>query len=113
MSVIVHRPHYATVKNISEGYYDINGDYVHGETSWSSLGECRCENNSNGSFVTLMSGEESVKYTFSYLVILSKDCPNVARGQVVCIKDKITDETIASMPCADFKRGQLISRIWL
>lgn len=98
---------------MSDGYYDSNGDFVQGQSSWSDLGECRCEDNSSGSYVTLMSGEESIKYVYSYLIVLSKDCPEVARGQKICIKDKATDKTIAEMACADFKRGQLISRIWL
>lgn len=113
MSVIALRPHYAEAQIVTGGYYDSNGDFTQGQKSLMYLGECRCENNSRGSFVTLFSGEESIKYTYSYLVVLSKDCPEVTRGQKICIKDKTTNEVIVEMECADFKRGQLISRIWL
>lgn len=98
------------VKGIPEAIQDANGDWVQGsETDFKTVSYCRDEPNDSGKTIT---GAEGEQITFSSIIQLPEDCPEIKRGEKIRILNE-SGEIILEGSALRFKRYRKNSRLWV
>lgn len=105
--MINRRPHLLTYYTIGEGYEDSNGDYHEGEAQ---SGSYPCQAVPSGAANTI-SFEDGIVQTYTYLVILPKNCRKFVVGEKV--KLQLEGGTTSEHKVKGFHRYQMQSKLWL
>ena len=103
------RPH--TLNHIVSlpGSYDATGQYIEGEKVVNEGIECRYEPNGKARSIAI---EDGSLYTYSYMVYLDGDCPEISFGDEVELFDQF-GKSRGKFTAHGFHRGQLNSKLWL
>lgn len=107
--MISFRPHTLTLTVSGHGYQREDGVYVPGKDVVISGIPCRYEPNGRAATIAL---EDGTIYTYSYMVYLGVDCPEISFGDTVELFNQ-KGGTIGQFTCHGFHRGQLNSRLWV
>lgn len=103
------RPHTLTLTIDLPGVYDANGTYMVGDKKVIEGIGCRYEPNGRAKSIAL---EDGSLYTYSYMVYLDVDCPEISFGDEVELFDQ-SGVSRGKFTVHGFHRGQLNSKLWL
>lgn len=107
--MIDFRPHNLTLKVSLPGSYTESGKYIAGEERIIAGIPCRYEPNGRANTIAL---EDGSVYTYSYMVYLDVDCPEISYGDEVELFDQ-SGSSKGKFTSHGFHRGQLNARLWL
>lgn len=108
--MIDFRPHTLDLKVTGVGRYDSTGKYLGDGAVKVTLGiPCRYEPNGRAKSIAL---EDGSLYTYSYMVYLDTDCPEISYGDEIELFDQL-GQSRGVFTAHGFHRGQLNSKLWL
>lgn len=104
------RPHTIDLVVTDVGRYDSTGKYLGEGAVKTFLGiRCRYEPNGRAKSIAL---EDGSLYTYSYMVYLDVDCPEISFGDEVELFDQ-SGVSRGKFTSHGFHRGQLNAKLWL
>lgn len=103
------RPHTLDLSVALPGSYDSTGSYIDGGRRETRGIACRFEPNGMAKSIAL---EDGSLYTYSYMVYLDTDCPEISFGDEVELFDQY-GASRGRFTAHGFHRGQLNSKLWL
>lgn len=103
------RPHTLDLIVSLPGCYDATGQYIEGRKNVVKGIVCRYEPNGRARSIAL---EDGSLYTYSYMVYLDTDCPEISFGDEVELFDQ-SGASRGKFTSHGFHRGQLNSKLWL
>lgn len=103
------RPHTLTLIVTLPGSYDSTGGFTPGEKKVTDGVPCRYEPNGRAKSIAL---EDGSLYTYSYMVYLDTDCPEISFGDEIELFDQYGSSK-GKFTAHGFHRGQLNSKLWV
>lgn len=107
--MVEFRPHTLTLSVSLPGSYDSSGRFTNGGERTTKGIPCRFEPNGRANTIAL---EDGTIYTYSYMVYMDVDCPEISFGDVVELFDQ-SGQSNGRFTAHGFHRGQLNSKLWV